>query len=109
MVKTYFHVDNANGRFPMEFNNSMQPKHIHVIHCRAIFKGYLVGDIQLYTSLVQWNGYMDDFVCFTNTVLTKYKKYTFSGNRSDFRIWFTSMTGQSDNVDNFVLELVLEY
>jgi len=99
----------TNGRFPMEFNTSIHAKHIHAIHCRAIFKEYLVGYIQLHASFIQRNGYMDDLACFTNTVLTKYKKYAFSGNRPGFRVWFANMTGQSENVEKFVLELMLEY
>jgi len=86
----------------------------------------LVGDMQLHASSIQRDGYMDDFVCFTNTVLTKYKKYAFSGNRPDFRVWFTDMNGdpvtdmntreaglrpEGANTEgvNFVLELMPEY
>jgi len=107
--KTYYCVSTSNSRFPMDFNTSMRPKFIHVMHCRTISRDYLTGDIQLHASFIQRDGHMDDFVCFTNTVLTKYKKYAFTGNRPDFRLWLTNMQGEVVIVAGFILELMLEY
>jgi len=108
-VKTYFYVTTSTTQWPMTFNTSLRPKFIHVIHCRAVYQDYMVGDLQLHASFIQRDGFMDDFVCFTNTVLTKYKKYAFNGNRPDFRVWFTDMNGDPIAAVTFVLELMLEY
>ncbi len=109
MVKTYFITDSLYNSFPVEFTCSREPKFIHIQHCRAVFKDYLVGDIELHASFIQRNGYCDNFVCFTNFTMTKYKKYEYTGTRPDFRIWFTDMNGNPVTVQNFKLEMMLEY
>ncbi len=108
-MKTYFVTNTLNTTLPAAFVYSTNPKFIHVQHCRAIFKDYLVGDIEMHASFIQRDGYCDNFVCFTNTQLTKYKKYQITGSKPSFIVWFTDMNGKHVNVQNFKLELMLEY
>ncbi len=108
-TKTYFYTNTLETTLPNEFIYSRNPKYIQVIHCRCIFNEYMVGDIELHTNLIQRNDYFDGFVCFTNTVLTKYKKYEFTGTKPTFKVWFTDMEGNSVDVQRFKLELLLVY
>lgn len=108
-TKTYFITNALDSVFPSEFVYSTNPKFIHVQHCRAIFKDYLVGDIELHASFVQRNAYADSFICFTNTQLTKYKKYEYMSTKPTFKLWFTDMNNKPVNVSNFKLEMMLEY
>ena len=116
-VKTYFYVQGAGNspskyyerKFPHEFTSSNNPKFIHVIHCRCLFSNAMVGDVMLHCSFIERDNYLDSFVCFTNTILTKYKKYEITKPKDTFRIWFTDLIGNLINVQQFVLELLLEY
>ncbi len=107
--KTYFYTDSLTTKLPDEFIYSRNPKSIQVIHCRCIFNEYLVGDMELHASFIQRNAYFDSFVCYTNTVLTKYKKYEYSGSQPNFTVWFTNMDGTKVTPTNFKLELLLTY
>ena len=117
VTKTYFYVQGAGDspskyyerKWPHEFMFSKNPKYIHVIHCRCIFSNALVGDFMLHASFVERDNYLDSFICFTNTVLCKYKKYEVNHVKDHFRIWFTDLNGNLINVQQFVLELMLEY
>ena len=109
MVKTYFYTNTLETKLPDEFINSSNRKFIHVIHCRCVFNDYLVGDAELHASFIQRNDYFDSFVCFTNTILTKYKKYEVTRPRPTFKVWFSDMEGNPIEVQNFMLELMLEY
>lgn len=116
-TKTYFYVNGAGNSpskcyersFPHEFVFSKNPKFIHVIHCRGIFSNALVGDVMLHASFVERDNYLDSFICFTNTVLCKYKKYEVTHVKDKFKVWFTDLTNNPIDVQQFVLELMLEY
>ncbi len=109
MVKTYFIVDKYENQFPWQFTATLKPKFIHVQHCRCIYKDSLVGDVQLHASFVLRDAYLNGFVCYTNTILTKYKKYEYTSSISNFNVWFTDMDGKPIDVQNFTLEMMLEY
>jgi hypothetical protein len=110
-TKTYFVTDQLVNKFPIEFTSSKNRKYIVVQHCRCIYNEYLTGDIQVHADFIQRNHYLDYFACFTNTIMTKYKKFEFIGSQPGFTIWFTNMSGEdmTDRVSNFVLELLLIY
>ena len=109
--KTYFHIDKTESKFPIDFAQSKKDKFIQVKWCKAIYEGELVGDIMVHASFVQRDGYLDNFICFTNTGESqKYiAKYKYVGSNQNFRIWFTDMKGNPVNVDSFVLSLLLIY
>ena len=65
--KTYFHVNKIESKFPIDFAQSKNDKYIQVKWCKAIYEGELVGDIMVHASFVQRDGYLDNFICFTNT------------------------------------------
>ena len=69
----------------------------------------LAGDIELHASFIQRHDFRDSFVCYTNTILTKYKKYEVVRPKPTFKVWFTNMNGEKVDVQNFNLELMLEY
>lgn len=116
-TKTYFSVQGYGDspskhyefKFPRQFITSTNLKYIHVIHCRCLFSNSMVGDIMLHSNFFERNNYLDSFVCFTNTILTKYKKYEVSHPKDSFKIWFTDLNGNLIDVQQFVLELMLEY
>lgn len=117
VTKTYFYVQGAGDspskhyerKWPHEFVFSKNPKFVHVIHCRCLFSNAMVGDVMLHASFVERDNYLDSFICFTNTILTKYKKYEVTRPKETFKIWFTDLNGNLINVQQFVLELMLEY
>ena len=69
----------------------------------------MVGDIMLHCSFIERDNYLDSFVCFTNTILTKYKKYEITQPKDTFKVWFTDLMGNLIDVQQFVLELMIEY
>ena len=109
--KTYFHTNQMVSKFPIDFAQSKHDKYIQVKWCKAIYEGELVGDIMVHASFVQRDGYLDNFICFTNTGESqKYvAKYSYVGTNQQFYIWFTDMQGNPVNVDSFVLSLLLIY
>ena len=121
MVKTYFYTSTEETKLPDEFLVSKNVKYIHVLHCRCVYNEGLAGDIELHASFIQRHDYRDSasfiqrhdyrdsFVCYTNTILTKYKKYEVVRPKPTFKVWFTNMNGEKVDVQNFNLELMLEY
>lgn len=69
----------------------------------------MVGDVELHANFIERDNYLDSFVCFTNTILTKYKKYEVTKPKDSFKIWFTDLMGNLIDVQQFVLELMLEF
>ena len=74
-IKTYFYTSTEETKLPDDFLVSKNVKYIHVLHCRCVYNEGLAGDIELHASFIQRHDYRDSFVCYTNTILTKYKKY----------------------------------
>lgn len=109
MPKTYFIVDQFNNNFPTNFVTAKGKKHISVRYCRCVFKDYIVADIELHASFVRRDDYFNGFVCFANTLLTKYRKYEYESSKPEFRIWFTNMDGEAVDVQKFKLEMTLEF
>ena len=108
-IKTYFYTSTEETKLPDDFLVSKNVKYIHVLHCRCVYNEGLAGDIELHASFIQRHDYRDSFVCYTNTILTKYKKYEVVRPRPTFKVWFTNMNGEKVDVQNFNLELMLEY
>jgi hypothetical protein len=54
---------------------------------------YLTSDIMVHCDFIERDHYLDYFAGFTNTILTKYKKWEVNSPRPTFRIWFTDMEG----------------
>jgi hypothetical protein len=76
----------------------------------------------VHCDFIQRDAYLDSFCCFTNTQLTKYKKWQIYNPQQQFHIWFTDMHGKriplaSDAnavegepmIDSFVLEMLLVF
>lgn len=92
-TKTYFYISGSGNspskvyerKFPHQFITSNNPKFIHVIHCRCLFANSLVGD-GMHCNFIERDNYLDSFVCFTNTILTKYKKYEITRPKDTFKI-----------------------
>ena len=109
--KTYFHTNTLTSRFPIDFLQSKNDKYIEIKWCRALYNSKLVGDVMVHASFVQRDGYLDNFICFTNTGDSqKYiSKYQYIGTKPEFTVWFTDMKGNKIDVDAFVLSLLLIY
>jgi hypothetical protein len=98
VTKTYLVTNTLETRFPAEFYNSQNKKWIVMQHCRVTYnnindEGYLVSDIMVHADFIERNHDLDYFACFSNTQLTKYKKWEVVTPRQSFRIWFTDMEG----------------
>ncbi len=108
-MKSYFYTSSLETKLPHEFVYSENPKYIIVIHCRAIYADSMVGDIKMHASFIERNRYDNGFCIFTNTILTKYKKYEIKRRDPSFTLNFTDMNGQSIDPQSFTLELLLVY
>ena len=109
--KTYLHTSSYTTKFPIDFVQSKRNKQIQVKWCKALYNGKLVGDVMVHADFVQRDGYLDNFICFTNTgEAQKYiAKYNYVGTNPQFTVWFTDMAGNDISVDSFVLSLLLIY
>jgi hypothetical protein len=54
----------------------------------------MVGDIQVHIDFIERNHDLDYFACFSNTQLTKYKKWEVKSPKATFKVWFTNMNGE---------------
>jgi hypothetical protein len=113
--KTYFVTNQQLTKLPIEFISSKNPKYIVVQNCRCVYANdtgyeYLTADIQVHADFIERDQYLDSFVCFTNTIMTKYKKWEVKNPRQNMKVWFTDMEGNlMNNIKSFVLELLLIY
>jgi hypothetical protein len=58
-------------------------------------KPYLVSDIQIHADWIERDEYLNQFVGFTNTQLTKYKKWQVRNPKHTFKVWFTTLEGDT--------------
>jgi hypothetical protein len=98
MGKTYLVTNTLETRFPYEFLNSRDKRYILFQMCRCNFKNadandYLTSDIQVHCDFIERDHYLDYFAGFSNTILTKYKKWEVKNVHPTFKIWFTDMEG----------------
>jgi hypothetical protein len=105
-------TNTVETNFPVDFLMSYAAKYIVVQHCRVIFKNeegedYLVSDIMVHCDFIERDHYLDYFACFSNTLMTKYKKFQVINPRKSFKVWFTTMDGKAIEPQSFVLELLL--
>jgi hypothetical protein len=107
--KTYYVTDKTINRFPHEWICTLTPKHLICQHCRCVFENqcgmqYLVYDVQVHADWVERDAYLDGFVCFANTQLTKYKKWEITRPKQTFRVWFSDMQGRKLRVKADVIQ-----
>jgi hypothetical protein len=65
-----------------------------------------VGDIQLHASFVS-EPYGDHFVCLTNSVNSKKKRFDYNYSDQYMNIWFTTLTGEPVYVEEFCFDFLL--
>jgi hypothetical protein len=111
ITKTYMVINELKTRFPIDFLSSHNRRFVIVQNCRCLYKGLMVGDIELHADFIERDRYLNSFCCFTNTILTKYKKWEVVNPRQFLNLWFTDMKGAdiTASVDSFVLELMLVF
>ena len=103
-------VNTLETPLPRDFLGSKNEKFIHVIGCRVVYKGSLVGDIMVHANFVNRNPSMDSFICFANEYLPVYKTYDYTNcRRPTFKVRFTDMNQNEIIPDSFLLELMLEF
>jgi hypothetical protein len=81
--------DKIEIELPSYFKNSKEPRYIVVRNCRIVLNNALVNDIKFHSHIVQENPYDDYFICFTNELMVKPKRYRWNRNNNTIRIWFT--------------------
>jgi hypothetical protein len=65
---------------------------------------FLVYDIQVHADWVERDAFLDSFICFGNTQLTKYKKWKVQSPKQTFKIWFSDMQGKKLRVKADVIQ-----
>lgn len=108
-VKTYLITNQYLTDFPPDFRCSKNERYIIVQQCKCIYKDFLVGDVELHADFIERQAYCDHMCIYCNEIRTKYKKYRYTGDSRNFRIWFTLMDGTVVEPQHFKLELLLIY
>jgi hypothetical protein len=120
MQKTYFPISSVNyGRFnrnlieielPVYFRISKSKnKDIVVRNCKIVLHDALVNDIKLHSDIVKENPYDDHFICFTNELMVKPKKYRWNSTNNTIKIWFTDIKNNIIPVDDYLIDILLVY
>jgi hypothetical protein len=120
MQKRYFPVSSTdfgsvllnkklNIPLPIFFRNSTNEKHIIVRNCKIVINNAIVNDIKLHSDIVSTDAYDDHFICFTNELMVKPKKYRWISNSVSINIWFTDMKNNPVEVTDFLIDILLFY
>ena len=111
MTSSYFATSTAENKYPPEFLASKNPRYVKVIQCKAKYNGYLVGDIMVHASFIEFDHFLDHFCVFTNENRLEPKVYRITTVNPSFRIWFTTIDGKKIEPEDmpFVLELEFIY
>jgi hypothetical protein len=122
--KTYFIISsvqygpllsNLNGdvleiTLPPYFGNSqIDQKYIEVRNVKIIIDDALVNDVKFHSTIVRENAYDDHFICFTNELMVKPKKYEWDSTGRTIQIWFTNMRNTKIDAVDYLIELMLWY
>ena len=132
--KHYKTITCENIDWPVAFVNSRNPRYVHVIGCKFFIDMPQVDDmiesfhspkfISMHADFIHEYKDYDSFVCFTNDLLPKRKKYEQLTNHPYLRIWFKNhekktLVQSPEDVKNndeifmgkyhFVLEIMLEF
>jgi hypothetical protein len=114
--KTYFPI--ASTEFantvdiplpPYFCNSKSEQKYIVVRNCKAIVQDALVNDVKLHSDIVRECPYDDHFICFTNELMVKPKKYKWNNTSRTIRIWFTDMKNAPITVTEYLIDILLIY
>jgi hypothetical protein len=98
------------AKLPVFFTNSMNKnKYIEVRHCKAIYKDALVNDVKLHSDIVKEDPFDDHFICFTNEVLVKPKKYQWNSSDKTIKIWFTNMQNEPVDIIYYHVDILLMF
>jgi hypothetical protein len=120
MQKRYFPVSSTefgtaplgkklNIPLPIFFKNSNNEKHIIVRNCKIVINNVIVNDIKLYSDIVSNDAYDDHFICFTNELMVKPKKYRWLSNSVSLNIWFSDMKNNPIEVEDYLIDILLFY
>jgi hypothetical protein len=97
-------------RLPVFFTNSINPqKFIEVRHCKVIYKDALVNDVKLHSDIIKEHPFDDHFICFTNEVLVKPRKYKWNSSEKTLRIWFSDIRNNPIELTDFHIDILLMY
>jgi hypothetical protein len=94
---------------PFFCNSRNEEKYIVVRHCKVIVSDALVNDVKLHSDIVSENPWDDHFICFSNEVMVKPKKYKWNSTNKTINIWFTDMRNNSINPIDYHIDLLLMY
>jgi hypothetical protein len=99
----------SETQLPNWFINSTNPKQIVVRNCKVVMDDALVNDIKMHSNIVKFAAYDDSFICFTNELMVKPKKYRWDSLEKTIKIWFTNMANQPVAVTAFHVDILLIY
>jgi hypothetical protein len=95
---------------PVFFTRSQNPdKYIVVRSCKAMVSNSLVGDVKFHSDIVRENPFDDYFICFSNELMVKPKKYKWNNTSKTIKIWFTDMRNEAVGVLQYHVDLLLMY
>ena len=121
--KLYFILQNGNcvyegngkftRRFPTEFINSYNEKHIHFLRGQMDVNNVIVSNLSFHSNIVQKNTDYDSFIGIMGVVYDGRKKWKQLYTNEYIEFYFKDSTGEifiptAANY-NFVVELMLEY
>jgi hypothetical protein len=120
MQKTYFPISSTSYgsidkdvklevRLPVYFRDSQQEKYIVIRNCKIIVEDALVSDVKFHSDIVRENPYDDYFICFTNELMVKPKKYRWKNSSNTITIWFTDMRNNSIPATDYLIDILLIY
>jgi hypothetical protein len=116
--KTYFQITSQPGVmsvFPQQiilppyFCNSHNDKYIVVRNCKIIVSDALVNDVKFHSDIVREHPFDDHFICFTNELMVKPKKYKWNSTSRVINIWFTDMHNNPITPTDYHIDLLLIY
>jgi len=121
--KLYFILQNGNcthqgggkfiRRFPIEFINSQNIKHIHFIRGQIEVNRNIPSNVSLHANIVQKNPDYDNFVGVLSVIYDGRKKWRQMYTMEDIEFHFRTVNGElfvpGSEPYNYLIELMLEY
>jgi hypothetical protein len=84
-------------------------KFIEVRHVKVIYNDALVNDVKFHSDIVKEYAFDDHFICFSNEVLVKPKKYRWLGTNKVINLWFTNIKNRQIDITDYHVDILLMY
>ena len=113
MPKRYFITNTHTTDLPLDFINSKDKKHIHVISVRLIdsTSGALIMNTSMHSDFIIDHPDLNGFVCIANDLISKRKKWEILHRPTRVNLHFEDFDGTTINPSTykFIAEFLLEW